>query len=111
MTYIWYTGNQATADRCCALQDKAFGSSVVRVREDWHAYPGVLWGVPVGAGPDAGTNVGAALVEAIRLDVIAGTSERLTTEEMDELRGYQATATALENTWWWDEQGELARDQ
>lgn len=111
MNYIWYCGNLATVQRACDLQDKAAAQPLARVREDWHSTPGVLWGVPVGAGPDAGSNLGAALIEAVRVDVTAGTNAHLTEAEAVELVSYYAEATALEDAWWWDEQGEIDREQ
>jgi hypothetical protein len=112
--FVWFkTDQQQAAQRCFELQNKAgnvpSGESVTFIREDYHSFPTELWGVPVGAGRDAGTNSTVAVIEGIRQSVMDGTNQYLTPEEMAEAQGYFSQAVRDDINWWYDEQGEIAR--
>lgn len=113
--YRWFrSGSQATCERAKTLMDKAYnpppGGALTYVREDYHQFPGVLWGVPVGAGSGANSNPGAMAIENTRASVLDGTNTHLTDEERAELVGYLGQDEELANDWWYDEAGEAARE-
>jgi len=103
-TYIWFhTANEQEGIRCKELLDKAHGVTLCSVRyqlnEDYEQATPLLCAVPVGAGPDAGMNPGAAMIETIRSAVIAGDHPNLNSAERQELLQFIVQAEPLEDDW------------
>lgn len=112
--YTWFrSSSRATADRCALL----FNTSAAQSTPNWGtAYPvrarviydpatdldqetdPPLYGFPVGAGSEAGDNLGAAVFASARAAIGASTS--LTQAEKDELVGYCAQEEDIDHAWW-----------
>lgn len=115
LVYRWYRGTESLVERCRYLLDKAYGCGpgehLAYTREDYHSFPPEQWGTPVGAGSQAGTNIGAAAIEATRQTVIEDTNQLISSSERAELLEFFAQDEEIDVQWWYDEDGELIREQ
>jgi hypothetical protein len=109
--YVWYrTTNGELAQRAADLINKAWGSPLIMRREQLNPDDGETgmgqFGTPVGAGSEAGTNPGAAMVESVRSSVISNHGEynaRLTQEERFDLLLFITEAVDIHADWWWND--------
>lgn len=102
--YVYFrSASHTTAARCLALFNQAHGGPMTYIREainvDNDDAPLGEFGVPVGAGSEAGTNPGCAMIEAVRSRVIAGPISELTSAERVELLDFISVAVELEHDW------------
>lgn len=107
-TYVWFrSSNPVAVARCRELFNKAHGGNLSPVRQRIDMETGepiepAMYGFPIGAGSDAGMNVGAAVFEVLRSGAIVGPRERLTESERFELLAFVAAEEDLEADWWYN---------